>query len=127
MSFEEKRDSAAKSFCSHWPQEVYHPHDLTLFFEKGADWAKQQLGWQPIETAPKDGKVIELYVFNGDFGHSIGTGYFKKSSRFPNITGWISRGSFIGDGLGLSHPSHWRQIPEPPTQSNVDHSLAVTK
>lgn len=34
---QKKRDELAKEFCKHWSVEVYHPNDLTLFYEKGFD------------------------------------------------------------------------------------------
>ena len=29
---------AARHFCESWPTAVYHPNDLTVFFEKGAEF-----------------------------------------------------------------------------------------
>lgn len=68
--------------------------------------------WQPIETAPKNGRSVDLWVLD-----SNGTGY-----RYPNAIF-----AFNGeDGMGWtdsnSHealepdvkPTHWIPLPEPP-------------
>lgn len=65
------------------------------------------MGWQPIETAPKDGTRLDLWSENG--------------WRYPNAA-W----DWVGDGMGWTdahhHGSieeggpftHWMPLPEPP-------------
>lgn len=55
-------------------------------------------GWLPIETAPKDGTVIMLWI---NYGHQLG---------FWNGRSWDDRDFF--DNLG--DPSHWQPLPLPP-------------
>lgn len=40
---EKLRDEGAREFCKEWPTEVYHPNDLTTFYEKGLDAATKEL------------------------------------------------------------------------------------
>lgn len=54
--------------------------------------------WQPIETAPKDGR--DILVMDGD---------------------WLTIGWWSGEEwcrqdlhLSLSNPTHWMPLPEPP-------------
>jgi len=67
--------------------------------------------WQPISTAPKDGRVI--IVFRKIHGWNV-LGYaYWESVR--GIDGWISNGFSDPPGnLGLAHPTHWCPLPPPP-------------
>lgn len=59
--------------------------------------------WQPIETAPKDGREILLFARgNRDF---IGVGQWAKGN-LPETYGWFW--SFA------IRPTHWMPLPEPP-------------
>lgn len=69
-------------------------------------------GWQPIETAPKDGTRV-LLAWDG-----VRVGYYLDNSRtgrawagwkVPSMEPWPS-----------SQPTHWRPMPEPPTQPAGD-------
>lgn len=64
-------------------------------------------GWRPIETAPKDGAVVVLWVPNPGGG-------FCQTGRFiRQENAWLD--SWEGEGLG--EPSHWMPCPpEPLTQ-----------
>lgn len=71
--------------------------------------------WHPIETAPKDGTRIQA-------GHFDGTGkYFRQFVCFWNV-GWKGMegvpdsGPFWQAGGLLEHPTHWQDLPTPPTQ-----------
>jgi len=59
-------------------------------------------GWQPIETAPKDGTIIIGYQLDGDrVGISL-VSWYKK--------GWVqSIGAEIKDGKRV-HDTNWRLI-----------------
>lgn len=59
---------------------------------------KDKLNWQPIETAPKDKPIL---------GTSKGSVYEIQWSE--NINEWIDPGEY------QCHPTHWMQLPEPPT------------
>ncbi len=68
--------------------------------------------WLPIESAPRDGTVIDLwakgYLYEGDlydFGRSTGFQWNKQRRRFENLG---------GDVLRASDCSHWMPLPEPP-------------
>lgn len=60
-------------------------------------------GWQPIETAPKDGKPI-LGVVDGDVGEiSWWNGTYKQH--------WIFT---FDDEYESVKPTHWMPLPQPP-------------
>jgi hypothetical protein len=63
--------------------------------------------WQPIETAPKDGTRVLVYV--EPFGSLIGSNTF-------NLFGRTSGDRWYCDGVWLdgSVPTHWMPLPEPP-------------
>ena len=58
--------------------------------------------WQPIETAPKDGKTIILVV---EYGY-VYTGIFHNDGYCQDLT-----------GAGLD-PTHWMHLPQPPKQED---------
>jgi hypothetical protein len=73
-----------------------------------SDWKRQQQQWQPIESAPKDGTRILIYVPNHGCAYACG---FENGLWQTGITelGFRNR----------SLPSHWMTIPEPPKEPNL--------
>ena len=76
---------------------------------------RQQLEWQPIETAPKDGTVIELitplelYPFIGawhEFDFMI-----IRGLRLPGRCGWYDQDRTLRE---IKNPTLWRAIPPRP-------------
>ena len=61
-------------------------------------------GWQPIETAPRDGTVFLAGRFGGDIG-SITVARQKR--------GWSGWQTVPGDWPFVA--THWQPLPEPPT------------
>lgn len=72
-----------------------------------------KLTWQPIETAPKDGKhnliLARLYhdgtVVEMDFEGSWGS--YRDGPNDDFCWGWVSFG-------GIEEPTHWIYQPAPP-------------
>ena len=70
-------------------------------------------GWQPIETAPKDGSYLLLHT---EFSETV-IGWFGKDTNIEEYEGWL-----YGDGndysTGLFYnpikPTHWMPLPKPP-------------
>lgn len=72
---------------------------------RGAAPTPPTAGWMPIETAPKDGTTVWLYV-NCQGWDVIGSGRWVETF---GITGWIAQGITDPPGnLGLANPSHWK-------------------
>lgn len=66
--------------------------------------------WQPIETAPKDGRLIALYddrVVVGCWNPTLGDGWYFWDGSDGELNCWIP-------GYG---PSHWMPLPAPPVTS----------
>ena len=59
-------------------------------------------GWQPIETAPKDGTTILAKVFG------------KRSESTTREILWNGEIWITRDGSRFSEPTHWIPIPKPP-------------
>ena len=73
--------------------------------------------WQPIETAPQDGRTVIVGADMGEFGFVRGTAHFAGTPG-SFISGWIARGFTDPPGeLGLAHPTHWMPLPAPPPRS----------
>jgi hypothetical protein len=77
--------------------------------------------WQPIETAPKDGRFVLLHVPKGLESGVITVGaYWKSDAR--GETGRFLKGHWDG-WLGMDadivsswcHPTHWMPLPAPPS------------
>ena len=68
------------------------------------------VGWQPIETAPKDGRTILL--LEPHFAASIVT----PGRWFEDEQGWWEHGSHPTDYADqpVENPTHWMSLPEPP-------------
>jgi len=59
--------------------------------------------WQPIETAPKDGKLILVYDT-------------KLPAEQYGIVAWCPVGipCWIADDGEVHDPTHWQSLPSPP-------------
>lgn len=82
--------------------------------------------WQPIETAPKDGTIVDLWV--GEYGHRIANCQWRLGSdvdpemcgddgpwRHLRMDGWRPIGDKEGCGVLVAKQfSHWMPLPPPP-------------
>lgn len=68
-------------------------------------------GWQPIETAPKDGSHIILARFGDE--------YFEISGGEWNLHPKEGEDGLNGFEAWLSHPTHWMPLPSPPKQEGA--------
>jgi hypothetical protein len=69
-------------------------------------------GWQPIETAPKDGKAIIAWPVYSE-PHSVATVRWETMKRIPGR--WSVAG---GSWPAPRTPTHWMPLPEPPTSAD---------
>ncbi len=75
----------------------------------------REAGWQPIETAPKDGTAIL----------ASGLDHGKGPSRHYSVVEWMDFGCESGwypdeDADPLIYLSHWMPLPEPPALSALE-------
>lgn len=84
--------------------------------------------WQPIETAPKDGTVVDLWLDYGGRGLDYGgRGCRKMDCKWrssvdegdPSTYGWFSYEKLDYDvgydwSMFSGEPTHWMPRPEPP-------------
>jgi hypothetical protein len=61
--------------------------------------------WQPIETAPKDGTDILVWMF----GNSMAVVFYDDNLDHP----WHT---MDGPAYHKEAPTHWMPVPEPPKQ-----------
>lgn len=64
--------------------------------------------WQTIETAPKDGTLIDLWIG----GERYVDCYWRKAEDWEDddASGWVSQYEKV-----LGAPTHWMPRPAPPT------------
>ena len=78
------------------------------------DFAKlaDQVLWRPMDSAPRDGSCILIYVPQDDDGEAY------KVARWgsPHPTGW----NFRGGWLAGDEPQCWMPLPEPPHQDHTE-------
>ena len=91
-------------------------HDWWLVPSFIAAWNRRAPVWQPIATAPKDGKLVIL--FDGD---AVSVGVFTDGGwRFWNgETEDGYRGNIAGSlnyWLSDYGPTHWKPLPAPPQE-----------
>lgn len=76
------------------------------------------MGWQRIETAPKDNPEILLGfapVAASDLGSTHVGHWHDGSANHWEHEGWY----FLDDDILTSHPchpTHWQPLPDPPTK-----------
>ena len=70
--------------------------------------------WQPIETAPRDGTVIDLWCSHG----RIPCCSWRVAGNFNGDSAWHNESGFpIEYGHPKKIPTHWMPLPEPPRES----------
>ncbi len=67
-------------------------------------------GWQPIETAPKDGTPILLFCPGSWYGDERVVGCFGSYCCSVEFY-WVDLAS---EGMSLDKPTHWLPLPDPP-------------
>jgi hypothetical protein len=68
--------------------------------------------WKTIDTAPRDGTAILVFVECQGWD-VVG---WARWADYSGVKGWMPYGfSDIPGVLGLANPSHWQPIPSPPT------------
>lgn len=68
------------------------------------------LGWQPIETAPKDGRDVLLYCKRGSLPDLIISGYWHNGNTKFGVRGhWMTTNHEL-----TFPPQYWRTLPKPP-------------
>ena len=78
-------------------------------------------GWQPIETAPKDGKRSFLVLFqSGDIQHVYLTEPAYPLAQTFRYAGGPMRGEQAG------WPTHWRPLPTPPQRDATTAAMGTT-
>lgn len=94
---------------------AYKPKNPLPDFSFKPLFTSQNNEWRPIETAPKDGTEVDLWIAsgNGDFrftGCVFYDHHWRKSGGYETIA-W----HFGDDSL---EPTYWMPIPEPPEPDN---------
>ena len=67
-------------------------------------------GWQPIERAPENVRVLLAWEDWRDGKWMISTGYAVTGERWPNGYSSVSR---------HGSATHWQPLPEPPQRGGV--------
>lgn len=70
--------------------------------------------WQPIETAPKDGRMILLYRPTGGGWMNTATGSWNDDRYAKNPRPYWESWLRIGVDWRTLPPTHWMPLPEPP-------------
>lgn len=72
--------------------------------------------WQPIETAPKDGTRVLLFI-NRTYGEKFILGHWDDNKYSKNPRPYWTNDSQSAYGIVVTRenqPTHWIKIPEPP-------------
>lgn len=73
--------------------------------------------WQPIETAPKDGRSLWLVEDGMSIGLAIPhqcVGYWVADRRYTAGGSWVQV-----DRSWILSPTHWMPLPDPPKRKKV--------
>lgn len=106
---------------SAWPSDTYRA--MLAAAPKQAEAVPQ---WQPIETAPKDGRklllfytnslgrartVVACWVTDEEAAESDHDGFGLEAGWYERIDNW---GEYSQVGIHEGEPSHWMPLPPPP-------------
>jgi hypothetical protein len=70
------------------------------------------MNWQPIETAPKDGRII---LVNDTVLEECAPFVAARWMSIPEWSGWVYDDDVMTDHNPMGpQPSHWFDVPEPP-------------
>jgi hypothetical protein len=74
-------------------------------------------GWQPIETAPTDGRAVLV-------ANEVGVG---EAQYFEGEGGWWWANTAPTDYVDgqVERPTHWMPLPDPPRSSSPDPTRPV--
>lgn len=71
--------------------------------------------WQPINTAPKDGTVIDLWAGDYRYTNAYWFDHIKRNGGWNgNLSGWVFEGE--GTEYVYEDPTYWRRIPRSPEE-----------
>ncbi len=70
--------------------------------------------WKPIATAPKDGAHILVGGYQPEW--EAVTVYWTRYPYTKNTWHLVETGAYADDGLLDWEPTHWTEIPTPPTK-----------
>ena len=102
------------------PEDAYERHCAIAMAREAVALAiqfQQEQGWQPIETAPKDGTPIWLVEDGGPLGLLIPhqfVGYWRDDTRYVAGGFWQVLTNEHG-----SNPTHWMLLPNPPSAAAI--------
>jgi hypothetical protein len=70
-------------------------------------------GWQPIETAPRDGREI---ILGSVYGFTC-AGFWSDTPNYWSDYGWFEESDRAACDATRKPfaPTHWQPLPEPPT------------
>jgi hypothetical protein len=109
-----------------WRGRYYH---LPLDATRAAPPPEPSEAWRPIETAPKDGTLIDIWTGNAEFPQRVTDVSWRKPSEnefwangsdepsaedgtFSGDPGWFD---CLGFKFWADHePTHWMPLPQPP-------------
>lgn len=71
-------------------------------------------GWQPIETAPKDGTKILVWTVHNEI--ELTEWYELRHDKYVEVEGGLFRRKTetYAKGWNGNHPVFWQPLPEPP-------------
>lgn len=119
-----ERDVIARAILDLWPGAAHwedqyasvqlhklEEADAILSALSAAGYAVER-GWQPIETAPKDGRTV--WVWNGEHCQMEWYGSDEWS-------GWLHSDPLLSDAdPDPVQPTHWRPLPAAPQEERND-------
>lgn len=81
-----------------------------LALRDALDAAETREAWQPIETAPRDGTEVIVYVPSNEW---VGAAWYSQRTKlWPPV--YEDDLSEEGEPLNVGLPTHWRPLPTPP-------------
>lgn len=112
MTFEEEVEKTTTTMSASLSDNIRWQEAFDAGFRSGAHCTKQEMGWRPIESAPRDKTEILISSKKGN----VFVGRWDLADRRPyTLPSWCKKEPFVP--LEESWLSCWMPIPEPPTEA----------
>ena len=110
----DKGEAWAMRECARQLSEALTP---LIASDDGRAQAHEQAGWQPIETAPKDGTWVLVWG-PLEAWSSVKAAWYAMNRRIGRAY-WKMDGEWDDYELADNQPTHWMPLPDPPTSSQA--------
>ena len=76
--------------------------------------SERDAGWQSIDSAPRDGSIVLLFLPESRAQDGVVMGYWSATDEAPEDDAWYMCDGLDGGTMIDVEVTHWRPLPAPP-------------